>query len=251
MKELAPQSPVERTVNYEGNESVLLFSRLHNPAIREQLIEFIFSAETELQGEVTRNREQIEADLDARIAQIEHSTNIAYAASENHPFHTAARMVIGSVDPITKSKLTVKQNSISEAHEKGHVVRDYSGTNKETYAERLSSAFDTSHFEIPKKEWDLIKENHKDVEEPLDIEGIKKEYLHYLLDPSEVVERMSQLKNYFGFGGSEVFTLEHLNYAKEHYVRDVGTDNGMSSFFTLITADTEQEFLRIINSVGV
>ena len=65
------------------------------------------------------------------------------------------------------------------------------------------------------------------------------------------MERMSQLKNYFGFDGDQEFTKEHLDYARTHYVKDMSLDNSMSALFQMITAEKEEQFLRAINSLGI
>ncbi len=62
---------------------------------------------------------------------------------------------------------------------------------------------------------------------------------------------MSQLKCYFGMNGDEVFTPEHLVYAREHYVTDTGLDNLMTQFFQAITPETENGFLELINTSGI
>ena len=69
----------------------------------------------------------------------------------------------------------------------------------------------------------------------------------------ELLERMSQLKNYFGMRGSGVFTKEHLYYAKKHYSEDVQTpgDLQIQPFFDAITPETEEEFIRLMNTLGI
>ena len=76
-------------------------------------------------------------------------------------------------------------------------------------------------------------------------------YLEYLFSGSEIAERMSQLKNYFGMRGAEQFTRNHLKYARLHYVTDVGFDNGISHLFQAITPETEDKFLELINNSGI
>ena len=51
--------------------------------------------------------------------------------------------------------------------------------------------------------------------------------------------------------GNEKFTLEHLAYAREHYVYDTGTDNHMSETLSLITKEKESKFIELINSSGI
>jgi hypothetical protein len=42
-----------------------------------------------------------------------------------------------------------------------------------------------------------------------------------------------------------------LRYAKEHYITDTGFDNKMTPFLKAITPETENEFIRLINSSGI
>jgi hypothetical protein len=50
----------------------------------------------------------------------------------------------------------------------------------------------------------------------------------------EILARMAQLKNYFGFSTDEIFSKKHLEYAKSHYIKDTGMDNNMLVFFDQI-----------------
>lgn len=63
----------------------------------------------------------------------------------------------------------------------------------------------------------------------------------------EIVARMSQLKNYFGFKGDEEFRVEHLRYARKHYVEDTKLDNNMTEFFDAIS--DEQKFVDVMNTM--
>ncbi len=248
-QESLAENTAEQSSNYEGNESILFFNRMHNPVIRKQLIDFIFSTESEIYPEQQRSKEEINLDLEAKLSSVEKTTEITFPKLTTFPYHTSDRMVVGMIHPVTKTELTTKQMSIAEAHEKGHVVRDFFKGHESTYYKRLSDAFDIDSFVIPSQELAMITERDAGAEEPLD--GMKKDYVAYLLDPTEVFERMSELKNYFGFKGDEEFTGEHLEYVKKHYVEDTGADNGMTAFFSLITSRTQSKFLEIINSVGI
>lgn len=119
-------------------------------------------------------------------------------------------------------ELTSLQKSIIEAHEKGHVIRSFKANTEDFY-----KGFDFS--KLP--------------------ENLKRPT--YLKHPDELAERMSQLKNYFGFKGDDLFSREHLLYARENYIRDTELDNNMSEFFSIITKETEDEFLRIINQYPI
>jgi hypothetical protein len=124
------------------------------------------------------------------------------------------------IDALHKGRsLTAEEENLVEAHEKGHVLRDF-----KINAEDIGKGFDFS--KIP-----------EEAKRP-----------SYLRNPDELAERMAQLKNYFGFKGDEVFTRQHLSYARENYLKDGKLDNNMSDFFSLITPEKEDEFLRIINT---
>lgn len=71
------------------------------------------------------------------------------------------------------------------------------------------------------------------------------------MKPAEIIERMSQLKNYFGMKGDEVFTTQHLNYAKKNYIKDTGMGSQIEPFLSAITKNTEKDFLDLINSLGI
>lgn len=115
--------------------------------------------------------------------------------------------------------LTPRQKNIIEAHEKGHAVREFSGS----IADEVRTALDLDT---------LAEHAHKP---------------GYSADADEIVERMAQLKNYFGFKDDERFTKAHLEYAREHYLKDTGLDNSITPFFAAITPDKESVFLDIMN----
>jgi hypothetical protein len=118
--------------------------------------------------------------------------------------------------------LNSRQKSIIESHEKGHVVRTFNVNSSD-----ISKGFDFD--KIP-----------ADAKRP-----------SYLRNPDELVERMSQLKNYYNFRTDQSFSREHLRYAREHYLTDTGLDNNMTEFFGMITSEKEDEFLRIINQYPI
>ena len=71
--------------------------------------------------------------------------------------------------------------------------------------------------------------------QPFDITG-------YFMDnnQTELLSRFTQLKNYFGFtDGNRKITPELWEYAKEHYVKDTGTDNFMTEFFRFVDANKD------------
>jgi hypothetical protein len=195
-------------------------------------------------------REAIEKELDADISQVEHLTEIDFTS--NGP--DAGAIPLNWVVPWTDKKPTPKQMSIAEAHEKGHRIRPYN-----SLTEKFRTGFDIANVRFTQEYYDMLKKDaasrtDKLIDEPpeLTLEEQRERYLNdYLFTGIEIAERMSQLKNYFGFKGDEIFTEEHLRYAKEHYIKDTGMDNGMRLFFEGITPATEETFLEIINNSGI
>ncbi len=216
---------------------------------------------------VSRTREEIENDYDKTLDRVKHFTEISFTSEEPRG---------GSVDENEKvflgwklpsgEKPTVAHWATIEAHEKGHSMRPYSGPTQKLsvstgeertsfFQEYFSSAFDLSAVSFSKKDYEIIlnymNQNGIKYEDTPTFAGQKEEFFRYLFSGVEIAERMSQLKNYFGFKGDEEFTLEHLRYAKEHYVIDTGFDNRMTPFLTAITPETEEEFIRLINCSGI
>jgi hypothetical protein len=115
-----------------------------------------------------------------------------------------------------EKKLTPREKTIIEAHEKLHGL-----FMNLTLAEKR---YILSPFDLQK-----ISSKHKS-------------------KADEVLARMSQLKNYFGFTGGEKFTVQHLIYAAQHYVKDTGMDNNISNLFDSI--ENIDTFLNVINTVA-
>lgn len=115
------------------------------------------------------------------------------------------------------SGLTDSQKMIIESHEKGHAMRTFPKISE------IRDGFDYEKHSAEKR-------------------------TTYLKNPDELLERMAQLKNYFGFTGNELFTRGHLDNAREQYITNTGLDNDMTDFFNMITKEKEDKFLEIINS---
>ena len=269
--------PIEQIANYEGNDSNLLIERLYNPVILEQMVNTfregyaaraesgrpVVSLELDAQGNPRRDTEgeyilcespyvpptdeEIREKILLCIEEIRTFTPISF--DEKSPTADCIpvnwKMLGGSVP-------TEKQKVIMEAHEKGHIVRSfpYSLEGEVHYRALLSKAFNFDAVIYTQADYENDKErlsvnNGQDVS----YEEAKRILQGYLSNPEELVERMSQIKNYFGFKGDEIFTREHLAYARAHYVTDTGMDNHMSSFFKMIV--DEEEFVRLMNEIGV
>lgn len=266
----------EIIANFEGNATEVLFRRLHNINIRNQIIDiliqneqskigtFIESLEVDEKGDlvfndsgepivkekvhfVPKTRQELEESYDETLAKIEAFTEIAMSKDGNNQ-PTSEEIYIGSIAPWSGRPYTTKQMSIIEAHEKGHRIREYFGDFFDSY---ITTGFDFSNISYGEDEASVFRKvlGPEDKDKPL--EEVKQMFIDYISMPIELVERMSQLKNYYGMSGNEVFTKEHLDYARAHYISDTDMDNGMTRFFQAITPHTEGNFLKLINSVGV
>jgi hypothetical protein len=168
------------------------------------------------------------------------------------------------VFPITGKKLTDKQLNIAESHEKGHVVRRYNrkvdasdcgSGSAYCLSEKFWRAFDFFAMQFPNSYYDRYREEAEQRGMGFMAlrtnESLNNEFTQYLKSPSELAERMSQLKNYFGISGTTPFTKDHLAYAREHYVNDTDFNNEMTQFFQAITPEKEDAFIELINSAGI
>ena len=134
------------------------------------------------------------------------------------------------------TKLTARKKNIIEAHEKGHGLRDFTSLQD---MREVRSVIDLDALQ----DLQLAHEFGKKTTTKFPANYIKK--------PEEIIERMAQLKNYFGMSASEEFTVEHLNYARENYVKDTGLDNTVSEFLYCISPKTEDAFLSVINKYPI
>lgn len=272
---------VEAEANYEGNDSLLLFERLESPIIFNQIVDLLYQAE-QVDGRVAtiheadengnllydsagnpvmitgqalpRERERFENDLRSRIEEVKKDTPISFdLKGESNARKERELVVVNQCFP-DQPKFTAKQLSIVEAHEKGHVVRRYVG---DFFNKYFSGAIDpvelrpyiSMNIEKYKGNADVWPKNDKG--EPKTVDEVVKFNIAYMTSASEIAERMSQLKNYFGISGDETFAKEHLDYARQHYIEDTGMNNNMAAFFSMVTPATEEKFLEIINSAGI
>lgn len=126
---------------------------------------------------------------------------------------------VGSVFIDAKDKenipYTNRSKNIIEAHEKAHGVFGHLTQGERRYI------------------WDIF--------------GHAKIGYKYKDNPEEILIRLTQIKNYFGFKGDEKMTLSRLRYAKNHYVENTRLDNNMTEFFAAITPENEQKVVDLMN----
>lgn len=223
---------------------------------------------------VPRTREEIEKDFDKDIEVVSHDTQITFELldEEGNEIQPCVRagipngreiLPLNYINPQTGQKLSKKNWNIIESHEKGHMLRTYNtaGSRENGFIgsrilyERFMKCFDLSAIVIPQKYYERFRKDQ--MEAGVDLSSMTDEmirdqiFLPSIMNPIEITERMSQLKNYFGLGGIDKFTKEHLAYAREHYIKDTNFDNSMTQFFQAITPEKEDAFIELINSAGI
>ncbi len=122
--------------------------------------------------------------------------------------------------------LNERQKNIIEAHEKIHGALSF---NDSPMGATLRDSIDLEALARLKEEGEISRGT-------------------YHRKPDEILARMAQLRNYFGMGVNDVFTREHLQFAREHYLYDTKLNNGMTAFFACITERVEPLFLEVMNT---
>jgi hypothetical protein len=262
---------IEKKANSQENQSILLFKRLSNLNIKKQLIDLLLKGEEYSSNhsftfskdkddkiilikkyKTPKTREELEEIYDKRLQQIISSTDFDFS-------HESSTGGLGDIPEkihigfeLPKGKLTDFQWSIFEAHEKGHTMRQFSYSS--FFDKYFSVGFDFSKVNYTQDDYLFylsVRKQETNNKEPETIDKAKKAIIEYLSSASEIAERMSQLKNYFGMDSDQIFTSEHLKYAREHYDKDTGLDFDMHLFFQAITPETEEKFLELLNNSGI
>jgi hypothetical protein len=253
---------IKERANHEAPWSVVLFSRLRNIAIKNQILDILFLAnggriqKTVLEQKYYADLEMIQKDTDVIFSEHRSKTR-------EHGKNKKERVSLGYFDALLGRKHTWRERHITEAHEKGHVIRwDYSVKRLvwSNAAARLEPRYCLSGHFSPAFDFSRVRFSEEECEKrrkcgtlfcgKTDHE-IWRTLVSYLSGPHELAERMSQLKNYFGFGGNEIFTAKHLSYVRKYYVKDTGYDNMMTQFFQSVSPERENAFLALINSAGI
>lgn len=254
-----PESTLEQVKecsNYQGNMSMLLFDRVQSPDISSQLKKLLLlDRKYDLLNEEIFDMEKVSSEFDEDFKIISNDTPVTFKgemSSANSIRGIRENIDPFFCDPITDKEPTVLETSYVEAHEKGHYLRRLKSTAISNY---FAKTVDLSKLSITQEYFEKIKiysikEYGKEAEDMThaDVVELITSYFKYSV---EIMERMSQLKNYFGFKGGEIFTKQHLQYAREHYVEDTQMDNYMGFLFDCITPETEECFLQVINNSGV
>jgi hypothetical protein len=273
--EQTPTPSLEEIANYQGNDSLLLFERVSNPVIRDQIIDLLCESEQSRDGSdietieldesgTTKkgedggvifktiqykalSRDEIASNFDEWMRDEKSVTWIHFDDDPNTQ-SSSSRMEMNALAPWNDKPYDEKQMSIIEAHEKGHNIRPY---RDDFFKKHFKGAFSPGPEIVTDTDVEMYRKVCSEEEKDLPTDQIRGLFLEYLFHPMEIAERMSQIKNYFGMSGNDVFTRDHLRYAAEHYAKDTGLDNGMGMFFRAIQPENEGEFVRLINCSGI
>lgn len=276
MEKIDIKNTVESQANSLENQSILLFGRLSNPKIKNQVIELFLKNEQEKEGQtvlfgkkdengkylldesgnqifeekkyVPKTRDEIEEEYETRLGAIMNDTEFDYSDEISYGGIFDSREKISLGHKMNGKSMDTRMLSIVEAHEKGHTVRQYHGEFFDNY---FAQGFDFSSSGILKDRESVDHILSFMQNKDLSSEDKIRIFMGYISSAPEIAERMSQLKGYFGMRSDEEFTKEHLYLAKENYIKDTGFDNYMKYFFESITPDKEEKFLWLINNSGI
>jgi hypothetical protein len=241
-------SSIEKTANFEGNWSELLFTRVQNPIIQEQIIDLLSKedlayqdylrnesftldfvqdngnrilrssagkqiAENELEEARStfrfRTREQIEKEFDDRLAKVMSFTAISFDKTQP----TSERMTLNWDEPYSGKPLNARQMSIAEAHEKGHVLRPYHSNYypmPDIFTAHFLPAFDIDQVKITDEDIRVFTEQQKIKE--AESNSHDEEY-----EPSQVTEESlrSGYLQYYLFNALEI--AERMAQLKNYF----------------------------------
>ena len=233
------------------NKSLVMLNRLENRKIQEQL---------RRTAEMYPNLFLKKPDeiLAAMNAAIERERSVTHIMPNTDVMSSYYDRFTGKVNIGTAGDFSRVQREYIEAHEKDHSVRAHLLNTTYGVSSTMSKGFSFWSYIRNKSQqffrssiWAL---NLTALVGPAAAVGYMVPQLvtpSYMHSSWEIYARMSQLKNYFGFDGGEEFTKAHLDYAREHFIKDTGIDNDMQEFFNSITPRSERSFLHIMNNFGV
>lgn len=259
------EKTIEEQANYEGNHSLLLFERLKNKDVFTRLVNDLYNDITSvdysthmyvdpdylksLERDEYSIKQDIKIELEQALDRVSKSTEIGfseygYIKSESGSNGTGyVEICNGKIGNTFNETVLVK--NITESHEKGHNIRKYNADSE--FTKDLQSMFDFDKIILSNEEVENIRKIDSREDSKEAIERKTKEYIAY---PWEIIERMSQIKNYFGFSSNEIFTQAHLDYVRKNYIKDTGMNSiQIKPFFDAISDD--KKFIDKMNKLGI
>lgn len=246
-RELLIREMVKSSADYPGDWTVLLYNRVIDPITEEKFVLTRTKAMENMREGTVGKRDKPELFKQHYQAQIDnyHQTiNKVFNSTRignERPHVLGSSKGVGDPGIVYNKKarqkdgvrLTDRQKNIIEAHEKGHGLRDFES---ELDQSEIGSVIDPNALETLRT---LKRDNGATFRSA------------YITEPAEIIERMSQFKNYFGMKANEKFTRYHLEYIRRRYAVDTGLDNDISDLLYLITPNTEDAFIEVINKYPI
>lgn len=233
---------VEKSANYKGNWTELLYERVKNPHTKERFMASKVNFPTteyrtkkdletgEKESDIPRDEfNQTILNYDKNIETV--FTHTGYETTQSHLEHGGSFHEPGDL-------------GVSQGYgDQGTVFTnaEYDGRSLKDREKTIIEAHEKAHGLF----MNLTKEEERNILSAFDLQRLQHKHK---AKADEILARMSQLKNYFGFKGGELFTKVHLGYAKEHYVTDIGMNNSIGSMFNAIR--DEDRFIELMNTIA-
>lgn len=250
-KAIEKKPSIKEQANYKGDWTLLLRDRLLDPITKTKFIKTkqkeIQKIQDLLKEDYSKDNEKVADDLineildqindyGSTVEKVFSYTKIGSKEITDEGFDGGVSTGWGDQGKVfTDNKYSKKQKNIMESHEKGHGIRHYKYD-----PDNIADCLDEGEFYNTLE--GAAMSNFSEMSKIRD----------YYFKPMEILERMSELKNYFGMNAGDVFTKEHLYYAQDHYPSDID-DNSVSGvlFLYSVTSETEDKFLEIMNSYPI
>lgn len=235
---------VESQANYKSDWTLLLKERLLHPETKQKF----FASKLEFPTTEARRDSDIPKDEPHDLPRDHFAESVDnYNQAVEDVFSSTGYMTAQEYNEMKNGKTSHQPKALGVSggyRDSGHVFRDatYNGRPLEEREKNIIEAHEKLHSALAR----LTDEEKKHILGCIDLQKL----IHKNVDKAdEVLARMSQLKNYFGMKGGEVFTREHLEYARKHYLEDIGMDNNVGNLIASITPGQEDDFVRLMNKV--
>lgn len=243
--ELDDENNIVETANFQGSHTLVQFLRMSSPDFRQK---FQATLQKQLAGEQSDNRfsRVTPSDiLQTRLDNFEKNLQNVYKSTGYGPAESFGKQksqlgvsqaygepgAVFADGELDDRPLTDRQKDIISAHENHHAI--VLPNRNDQLTTQLRGGLDLNQLNV-------LNQNRPERLSP-----------KYVSSGWEIAARMAQIKNYFGMTGGEVFTKEHLDYAKKHYVIDTGLDNNMNDLLAMITEKTEANFIHNMNNLPI
>ncbi len=159
-----------------------------------------------------------------------------------------------SINPKNGMFYTDFELQVAASHELGHTFRYFAGESEVTKLLKECVSLESVIIPDDYAEFKIQHFNSKPFRKKINtLEESREAVKEYLTEPYEIIERLSQIKNYFGLKAREKVTWECIQYAKEHYVQDYGFyfEWQMAPFLSMLVEENKEKILKCMNELPV